>query len=107
MQLSPKESRQSMLSEEFLTLIQRSKEEWLGSLPPTETGSSQHIFHSGISSLTTFLDAYVDLPDIIELVWQSLGQGDGSVDVPATVARIVKEVIVDVIVEFGEVREDR
>ena len=104
MQYSPKESRPSTLTEDFRTLIQRMRAEWLGNLPTEPSGDSLSTLGSGLTHLATLIDTTVSPTAISSTVLDSLEWGDGSVDLPEQVGRMVKQVILDVIEEFGQDR---
>lgn len=107
MQLTPKESPQSLLSEEFRTLIQTKKAEWYGSLPPDRVGDSTYILASGTNFLMSLVQSLVDPQAITATVLDSLDWGDGSVDLTEQISATMKRVIVDVIEEFGKDCQDR
>lgn len=102
MQYSPQASQPSTLTAEFITLIQRSKEEMLGSLPPIESGSFLSTFRIGLESLASLISATVSATAISDKVLAELDWSDGTVDIPAQVAAVTKKVILDVIEEFGK-----
>jgi hypothetical protein len=101
-QYSPKESQPSTLTEEFRTLIQRAKEDWLGSSPLVESGYSRSTLHSGINYLATLIENTIDPAKIAEQMLNSLEMGDGTVDLPTAIAETTKRVVIDVIREYGK-----
>lgn len=107
MTYSPPGFQTNTLSPEFRTMIQKTKEEWLGNLPTEEVGDCLPTLHSGTQLLRSLIDQSVDVPTIQGQVLSSLEMGDGNVDLIEAVAKMTKKVILDVIAEFGQDRENR
>ena len=102
MPYSPSSSQPSTLTEEFRTLIQSQKTEWLGNLPPEVSGDSLATWRSGLSFLANLIEATVSPSGIAEMALNELDWDGGSVDIPTETARLMRRVIKDVIVELGK-----
>lgn len=106
MPYSPTPSQPDTLTEEFRTLIQKQKMEWLGNLPPEVSGDSLATWHSGLNFLVHLIEATVSPAGIAEMALNELDWDGGSVDIPTETARLMRRVIRDVIVELGEDRQN-
>lgn len=98
---TPEESRTSTLSADFRTSIQMMMAEWYGSLEARTTpGDSLSTLLSGMSLLWTMIDIGVRPAQVSAMTMDSLGLGDGNVDLVELSSRLTKKVVEDVLIEF-------
>lgn len=97
---TPEESPTSTLSAASRTLIQTTTEEWCGPSNPRLNGDSASMLRSGINQILGLIDVVISSHKIRDLTLDSLGMGDGDVDLIELASRITKEMAKDVCIEF-------
>ena len=97
---SPEEYPTSLLSEDSRILIQRSMEDWLFSSGLEMNTDSLTILRSGINQILALIDACIPASHVAEMAYESLGMGDGSVDLVQLAAQITKRMAQDVCTEL-------
>lgn len=99
-QPSPKESRTSMLPEDSRTLIQMMTEDWSSPYGQALSGDSLSILRSGINLISGMIDSTVRTDFVHDLTMESLGEGDGDVDLVALAIKVTKRMVKDVCAEL-------
>lgn len=97
---TPPESPTSLLSGDSRMLIQMLTEDWSGPYGQALNGDCLNILRSGINLLSTMVDHAVTTNAVHGMTMESLGEGDGDVDLVELAIRLTKRMVKDVCAEL-------